>query len=361
MVKKNILNSSCYTFPAVRGIQAEREYYIVMCQLRTLSRIFMFNEEELPAQLRVQRILNKARIPEMVDYVTKNNNNYIFSAITASIDGETNFIPIKEKGVNSKIGTLSIDMGSNIIVNDGQHRRAAIIEALKRNPELGDETISVVFYKDRGLKQSQQMFTDLNKNAVKPNKSLSILYDRRDAFSSGVVDILDSIPIFANLTDMEKTTISNRAHKTFTLNIIYSATANLLGKKGKKKQPLTEDEKALAIEFWNETSKNIEIWNKIINKEMLPFDSRKNDIATSGIFLCSLGLAGHELIKEKNWEKRLKKLRKIDYSRKNKLWKGKCIINGKLTKMNHNIKIMSIYFKEIFGLKLNSEETKLLK
>ena len=361
MTKNNVLDGSCYTFPAVRGIQAGREYYTVMCQLKTLSKIFVFDEEELPAQLRVQRILNKTRVPEMTNYMTQNKNNYIFSAITASIDGKTNFIPIEEKGTNSKIGTLAIDMGANIIINDGQHRRAAIIEALRRDRDLGNETISVVFYKDRGLKQSQQMFTDLNKNAVKPNRSLNILYDSRDEFSSGVVDIIDSIPIFANLTDMENTAISNRSHKTFTLNIIYSATASLLGKKGKIKEPLTEDEKAMAINFWNEVSKNIIIWDNIINKRMLPYDSRQKDIATSGIFLCSLGIAGNELIREEDWENRLEKLKGIDYSRTNSLWDGKCIINGKLTKMNQNIKIMSIYFKHIFGLKLNAEEERLLK
>ena len=39
-------------------------------------------------------------------------------------------------------------MTSRFIINDGQHRRAAIEEALKERPELGDETIAVVFFLD---------------------------------------------------------------------------------------------------------------------------------------------------------------------------------------------------------------------
>jgi DNA sulfur modification protein DndB len=59
-------------------------------------------------------------------------------------------------------------MSSRFLINDGQHRRAAIEEALKVRPEFGDETISVVFFIDAGLENSQQMFADLNKHAVRP-------------------------------------------------------------------------------------------------------------------------------------------------------------------------------------------------
>ena len=57
--------------------------------------------------------------------------------------------------------------------------------------------ISVVFFQDDGLKRSQQMFSDLNKNAVKPTKSLNILYDHRDeVLSIYVVNLVGSVDIF---------------------------------------------------------------------------------------------------------------------------------------------------------------------
>lgn len=37
-----------YTFPAIRGIQAGREFYISMCPLRLIPKIFIFDEDELP-------------------------------------------------------------------------------------------------------------------------------------------------------------------------------------------------------------------------------------------------------------------------------------------------------------------------
>ncbi|WP_368856456.1 DNA sulfur modification protein DndB, partial [Escherichia coli] len=65
-----------------------------------------------------------------------------------------------------------MELGASLVINDGQHRRAAIEAAIRERPFLGDETIAVVVYPDRGLRRSQQMFVDLNQHAVKPARSL---------------------------------------------------------------------------------------------------------------------------------------------------------------------------------------------
>src|SRR3954467_3213611 len=77
-----------FVFPAIRGVQAGREYYVTMCPLRLIPRIFLFDEEELPAELRAQRALNKNRLPGLVRYVADNPTSYVFSALTASVDGQ---------------------------------------------------------------------------------------------------------------------------------------------------------------------------------------------------------------------------------------------------------------------------------
>ena len=106
--------------------------------------------------------------------------DYVFSSITASIDGQIEFTPFKNEDGFSDLGQLKVSLDSRFLINDGQHRRAAIEEALKVSPELGNETISVVFFHDDGLKKSQQMFSDLNRHAVNTTSSIGILYDHRD-------------------------------------------------------------------------------------------------------------------------------------------------------------------------------------
>ena len=75
-------------FPVIRGLQAKREYYVAMWSLRMLRQISIFDEDELPAELRAQRILNKTRIPDISNYIIDNPDNYVFSALTVSIDSD---------------------------------------------------------------------------------------------------------------------------------------------------------------------------------------------------------------------------------------------------------------------------------
>ena len=57
------MSSAAYIFPAIKGTQAQREYYVSMVPLEVIARIFQFADEELPPEVRAQRVLNKARIP----------------------------------------------------------------------------------------------------------------------------------------------------------------------------------------------------------------------------------------------------------------------------------------------------------
>jgi len=349
-----------HSFPAIRGIQAEREYYIAMCPIKLVPRMFLFDEEELPPELRAQRTLNRSRIPEISRYVIDYPKDYVFSAITASIDGKVQFIPYRDNGKENKMGTLIFPMTANILINDGQHRRAAIEEALKVRPEVGAETIPVVFFIDAGLKRSQQMFADLNKHAVRPTKSLGILYDTRDPFSRLALHLSDSVPLFKGFTEFEKTTISNRSIKMFTLSSIYQATIELVGKKSKDKN-VSDLEKERAIEYWTEVTKIVPEWELLIQNKVSSHELRRDYIHAHGIALHSLGIVGNALIAQypKNWKKQLLKLKNIDWSKSNtKLWEGRAMIGGKINKSRINLLLTSNVLKNELGLKLTPEEEK---
>ena len=220
----DLMNSETYSFDAIRGIQANREYYVVICPMNIIPKLFIFDEHEIPAKLRAQRTLRESRIPALTDYILSNPDEYIFSSLTASVDGTMKFIPSPHLGPEGKIGRLTMDMSSKLLINDGQHRRKAIEAALIEKPNLRNESISVVFFEDRGLKRSQQMFADLNKNAVKPSKSLNILYDTRDKYSQFIVELAGNLEIFKNRVELEKTTIGKHAKEVFTLGGISDAT-----------------------------------------------------------------------------------------------------------------------------------------
>ena len=354
------LESFNYSFPSIRGIQAGREYYIAMCPMKLVPRMFLFDEEEIPPQLRAQRTLNRARIPEIANYLIDYPKDYVFSAITSSIDSNVQFKPFGNSGKVSKMGTLVVPMDACFIINDGQHRRAAIEEALKVHPELGMETLPVVFFIDAGLKRSQQMFADLNKHAVRPTKSLGILYDNRDPLARLAINIAGSVPIFKGFTELEKTTISNRSIKTFTLSSIYQATNELLDKK-KNDENVSEIDEKLAVEYWTEVTKNISEWELLIQNKVNSSELRSDYIHTHGIGLHALGILGNALIAKypKNWKKQLLKLKNVDWSRSNtKLWEGRAMIGGRLNKSQMNLLLTSNVLKNVLGLELTSDEEK---
>src|ERR1700750_1785094 len=97
-----------YVFPAIRGVQAGREYYVSMCPLRLLPKLFQFDETELlPAEGRAQRTLNKARVRDISRYIVENKATYTFSAIPVSIDGKVTFEPVAtDNQANFRMGTL---------------------------------------------------------------------------------------------------------------------------------------------------------------------------------------------------------------------------------------------------------------
>ncbi len=77
---RRTLEAFNYQFSALRGIQAGREYYLVMCPLKLIAKIFLFDEEEIPPELRAQRVLNRARVPEIARYLLDNPKDYTLIA-----------------------------------------------------------------------------------------------------------------------------------------------------------------------------------------------------------------------------------------------------------------------------------------
>jgi len=324
-----------YVFPAIRGVQASREYYISMCPLRLIPKIFLFDEEELVPELRAQRVLNKARVPEIARYITRNRTGYIFSAITASIDAEVNFEALASGAEGSRVGLLHIPMRARFIINDGQHRRAAIEMALRETPDLGDETIAVVFFLDVGLKRCQQMFADLNRYAVRPSRSIGVLYDHRDEPAELARLVVLSSPLFRDVVEMERSTLSMRSRKLFTLSAIYNATSALVT--GLNAGRDFEAKRELASEFWEEVAKHFPEWHLVRERKISAGEVRQEYIHSHGIVLQALGKAGSALIRQSNgqWKTKLRALKKVNWARSNtKFWEGRAMLGGRVQKVS---------------------------
>lgn len=345
-----------YTFPAIRGIQAGREYYVSMCPLRLIPKIFLFNEEELVPELRAQRTLNRARIPEISRYILGNRNDYTFSALTASIDGEAQFLAADDSEGAQLLGSLHVAMDARFVINDGQHRRAAIESAIRENPDLADESIAVVFFVDAGLNRCQQMFADLNRYAVRPSPSLGVLYDHRDLTGVMLREWIVRHPVYRELTEMESASLSARSRKLFTLSALYHATMALIGS-------IDQTELGVAHEkvraYWEEIIQHFPAWNMVAQGQLAASEIRRDAIHSHGTALHALGKLGAALMEQRpvGWKKSLKSLQGIDWSRRNTtLWEGRAMIGGRVSKSGANVVLVTNVLKRELGLPLGEDE-----
>ncbi len=339
-----------YKFPVVRGMQAGREYYIAMVPLKMISKLFPSDDEYVLPEFRAQRKLNESRIPVISKYITDNPDSYVFSALAASIDGSFKFI---ESNDVTGAGILEVSMDARFLINDGQHRKAAILDALNEEESLGDETISVVFYEDQGLSRSQQIFTDLNKHAVKTSNSIAELYDSRDVLAVINRNVISKVQFLNEYTDKEKDIIGKFSSNLFTLNKFYLANKRIVGN---DVNPKSEE---FLINYWTLVTNNIIQWNELINKQISKVDLRENYIITQGVVIQALGAIGACFYNNSqiNMEKTLSKLRTIDWKRNAPQWRLRVIrADGKIITSNKAIALTAIQIKKELDLELSEEE-----
>ena len=343
-----------YQFPAIKGCQAGKEYYICMVPLGLMSKIFITDSGDVPPEYRAQRKLNEARIPEICGYILSNRDSYVFSALAASVDGGMEFIP--DVG-NENAGTLEIDMTASFLINDGQHRKAAIDAAIAEDESLASETISIVLYKDQGLQRSQQMFTDLNKHAVTTSKSLNTLYESKDPVALITKKVVNSIGFLRKYTDKEKDNLSKYSSNIFTLNTFYTANKRIYKVIGDSKK--TEE---LVHTFWNNVVANIREWNEMDRGELSKKSLREDFIITQGLIILALGRLGEFYCAnpEINMVKTLKGLQEIDWLRNNEeCWLNRAIKpNGKINRNEQGIFLTYIQIKRLLSLPISEEERK---
>lgn len=340
-----------YSFPAVAGIQSNKQYYIAMIPLSLLRKLFSSYEEcDMPPEFRAQRRLNEARIPEIRNYILSNRDSYVFSALTASIDGKFEFT-----GDETGVGILAIDMSASLLINDGQHRKAAIEEALMEDPSLGDETISVVFFKDEGLQRSQQMFTDLNKHAVKSSNSLATLYDTRDWLSVSTKEVVQRVPVLKRFTDLEHDILGKNSMHFFTLNSMKKANARII-----RSKESDSDVTDFLVKYWATVFSNIDEWQDVMNKRITKKDLRESYILSLSITMNAFGKLGEYFYSHRDVDMTeiLKGLKQIDWLRSaSGNWEDRLIRrNGKIINTEESVTLTCSKIKMLLGIELSREE-----
>jgi DNA sulfur modification protein DndB len=252
---------------------------------------------------------------------------------------------------DQQVGRLHVAMDARFIINDGQHRHAALKEALEADPSLGDETIAVVFFVDVGLERSQQMFADLNRHSVKPSASIGVLYDHREPLAELTRTVVQKNKVLREMIEPEKSTLAPKSRKLFTLSAVHQANQSLL-------IGLDDvDPKVTIKDFWDSLLEAFPEWRQYSSAEI-----RQEYISAYGTVLHALGRAANAYLrsaKTVSWKRFVDSIRAIDWSRHNTtLWEGRALQAGHVSKSNQSVALTTAVIKRQLGLALSAEETR---
>jgi DNA sulfur modification protein DndB len=341
-----------------------RTYFTVSMKLKMVPRFFEFqNYKALEPEERAQRVINKQRIPVIRDYLLENPDSYVFSSITASyqlpegVDAESLFTPFSE---GEDIGILNLPMEADLLINDGQHRRAGIAAALEEDPSIGEDAISVVLFPFENHDRAQQMFSDLNRTAQPTTKSLNILYDHRDRLANITMTLLSQVAVLEGRVDKEHASLSRRSPSLITLGALHDGTKELLGEVSEENFTEKVD---LAVAFWQTLAEAIPAWADVAAGRITAPEVREKTIATHAVTLRAIGGAGRGLIEAlpDRWASTMREVfSAIDWSRVNPEWDGVVVADGDVVNRRQNQRDLTELLRVKLGIATDEERLRRL-
>jgi DNA sulfur modification protein DndB len=356
VIEEEEVQEPCFTqLEALRGIQANAEYYVVQLQISRLKELISFAEKNTPAPQRIQRDVNGTRVKALAGYVLANRNSHVLPAVTIVIEGKHRFQPYTD---DSQYGLLILSEGTKLFPIDGQHRLLGLQHALNMTEDLSVETIPAMILKRDALLERRQAFFDINQLAKRVG-AVAKAMDHRSPGTDiiGHVIAQDSsryrILVFAqNCINYSKPSLTKKDPEIFSYTSLQRAIE--LSRYHIKNTSLPQQIE-IVREYWFTVAQYMTDW-----QVSDPAKVRELTIATHGITLEGLGKLGRCFMAEAKelGEGKidfLKKLSLIDWSKGNEDWekegildkKGKIIASGSGDRIcSHLIRKLGLPIKE---------------
>jgi len=215
--------------PAIRGILGDIVYYTSSFTFKQIAERVKKIDQELHTSTslkdQLQRSLTK-NYESITDYILSQKEHFFNALVLAVYDGDPvwNEIEVGFKGEDYyNMGFLRLNGEEKIFPVDGQHRVEGIKDAIKKCPELEDETIAVILighHKDKeGMEKTRRIFSTLNRYAKPVSTGDIIALDEDDTVAIVTRNMLESFPLFMNenISDEKKTkAIADKDTKSFT-------------------------------------------------------------------------------------------------------------------------------------------------
>ncbi|WP_210397393.1 DNA sulfur modification protein DndB [Motiliproteus sediminis] len=182
--------------PALKAKVGDWNYYICVMKYAQVAKEVNY-AYELGGNQELNSLIQRGiseRTKEITDYLLRSEHRFLGSLIVAAYGGDPQYMPVSMEdadgvisGLDSSFGVLTFDGAQQYFALDGQHRLKAIKDAIKKNPELGNEEISVILVSHydtpEGKEKTRRLFTNINKNAKTTTKSENLALDEDDGYA----------------------------------------------------------------------------------------------------------------------------------------------------------------------------------
>jgi len=362
--------------PAIRGEMGGIEYFLTRWGMGEAARNLTYSEElekqqeaEVAPDMRTQRRINWPRVrKEIVPYLLQVPDHF-FSSLTVEVVDPTMSKPgITFEPVNGEWGYVVLDGTEELRTLDGQHRLVAIKEALRENPGLAVEQISVILIPFRSLTKSQQLFSDLNRNAKPTTKTTNVLFEWRGLFEQAAKQAMNRSQLLKDRVELERNSLAQKSKKVITLGVLYEMAKEILKDRDgyKEGEPAARDQNLITraadelVEVFDEVIlPSLPDIEKVLANKMTPFEHRSRYIATHSVGWQGIAGSVRAAIDQHpdSWKGLCReKFSRLDWRINNPAWEGTAVAGGLVANRAPNIRFLIAQLKEYLGLTLSAAE-----
>ena len=194
--------------PAIRGFLGGKTYYAATFTFEQIAERVKFADKELHTSKSLQEQLQRAltdNYKSIKEYILTQKEHFFNALVLAVYDGDPTWNELEFEFNNIRyysMGFLHLNGDERIFPVDGQHRVEGIKHALKENPKLKDETITVIFIghhdNKEGKEKTRRIFSTLNRYAKPVSLGDNIALDEDDIVAITTRELLENYPLFMN-------------------------------------------------------------------------------------------------------------------------------------------------------------------
>lgn len=351
--------------PAIKARMGDLDFYVSVVTLGEAARMVEYVEDvddwtsETPPELKLQRKLNMQRVErEMVPYLLSNGDHF-YSALTVEIrpapyDENAGQVDFKPKDLFPGVlefGMLTLDGTETLYALDGQHRLKSIELSLRQNPRLAREHIALILVPYKSTVRSQTLFSDLNRYAKAPSKSISLLFTHREGLARITKVIAYEVPLLRDRVNMESTSLSSKSRHFITLSTLYEMTKVLTGD-----LEISKDEEAKVVRdvarIWTTLTDVIPEWRLVAAGKEHPAYLRQRYLNMHGVGQQAIAtaVAAARRSSKQSWKKAADRLRKVDWRLTNREWDGVALHGGRVNNTATSIQMLASLLVRKMGL-----------